>query len=189
MNKAVFGILMTLGVGVGALPLRADTYKVDPVHSSAVFKISHLGLSWIYGRFNDLSGEFMLDPANPAQASFSLTVKTESIDTNNPGRDKHLKSPDFFNAKQFPLISFKSTSVKAVDGGYDVTGDLTLHGVTRPITVAFRGGKTAEFPRGVQRTGFTADLELRRSEFGMDRMVGPAGDEVKIGVSFEGTKQ
>lgn len=189
MNKVVFGILMTLGALVGVLPASADTYAVDPMHTSAVFKISHLGLSWVYGRFNDVSGEFMLDPANPAQASFTLTLKTDSVDTNHAKRDGHLKSPDFFNAKQFPLITFKSTSVKPVDGGFDVTGDLTMHGVTRPITAALRGGKMAEFPKGVHRTGFTVDLDLRRSEFGMDRMVGPVGDEVKIGVSFEGTKK
>jgi polyisoprenoid-binding protein YceI len=189
MNKAVLGIVTTFGVLCAALPVRADTYAIDPMHTAAVFKISHLGLSWVYGRFNDVNGAFALDPANPANASFTLTIKTDSIDSGNAKRDGHLKSPDFFNSRQFPVISFKSTSVKPVAGGYDVTGDLTMHGVTKAITLALRGGKMAEFPKGVQRTGFTTDLELRRTEFGMDRMVGPVGDEVIIAVSFEGAKK
>jgi len=190
MRKSCFAAVTTLALTVAALPGRAaDNYSIDPMHTCAVFKIGHLGLSWIHGRFNDIAGEFVLDPADPAKASFTLTIKTESIDTNNGKRDGHLRSPDFFNAKQFPLLTFKSTAVKAVPGGYDVTGDLMMHGVTKSVTLPLRGGRTAEFPKGVQRTGFTTDAVLRRSEYGMDRMVGPVGEEVYISVSFEGVKK
>jgi len=189
MNRVVFTLVTLLGLTLAAPVARGDNYTLDPMHTSAVFKISHLGLSWVYGRFDDVNGNFTLDPNDPSKASFALTIKTESIDTNNAKRDGHLKSPDFFNAKQFPLIMFQSKSVKPVTGGYDVTGDLSLHGVTKEIKLELRGGRPAEFPKGVQRTGFTVDLVLRRSEYGMDRMVGPVGDEVYIAVSFEGTKK
>src|ERR1700687_5815575 len=94
-------------------PLRAaDEYKVDTAHSSVAFKISHLDLSWIHGRFNDYSGTFTIDPDDAGKSSFEMTIDTKSVDTNNKNRDNHLRSPDFFNAKQFPAITFKSTSVK-----------------------------------------------------------------------------
>jgi polyisoprenoid-binding protein YceI len=173
-----------------AVPVRAaDDYAVDAMHSGVSFKVSHLGLSWTYGRFNDLSGSFRIDPADPAQASFDLTVKAESIDTGNAKRDEHLRAPDFFNVKQFPLIQFTSTSVKAVAGGFDVTGNLTLHGVTKSVTLPLRGGRTAEFPKGVWRTGYTTEWTIRRSEFGMDKFGEAVGDEVFIAISFEGIKK
>src|SRR5947209_4378050 len=100
MMKSVFVGFLTIALSTAALPARAaDNYTIDAMHAAAVFKISHVGLSWTYGRFNDLSGEFALDNADPSRSSFTLTMKTESIDTNNPKRDGHLKSPDFFNVK------------------------------------------------------------------------------------------
>jgi len=169
--------------------VRADDYTVDDAHTAVVFKVEHLGLSWVHGRFNDVSGSFTIDKDDPAKSSFTLTVKAESIDTGNAKRDQHLRSPDFFNVKQFPLLSFKSTSVKAVKDGYEVTGDFTLHGETQSITFALKGGKQAEFPKGVQRTGFTTNLAIKRSDFGIKMFKGAVGDEVHISVSFEGVKK
>jgi polyisoprenoid-binding protein YceI len=172
-----------------AVPARAaDEYALDTMHAGVTFKISHLGLSWTHGRFGDLAGSFVLDP-DTAKCSFALTIKTESIDTANPKRDAHLRSPDFFNVKQFPTITFRSTAVKAVKDGYEVTGDLTLHGMTKPVTFTLLGGRTAEFPPGTPRTGFSTDLVLKRSEFGMEKFAGAVGDEVYVAVSFEGTKR
>src|SRR5262249_12086095 len=147
--------------------------------------------SSIPGRFNQLSGDFSIDPDDPNKCSFTMNINTESVDTNNPKRDAHLRSPDFFNAKQFPVISFKSTGVKAVANGYEVTGDLTMHGVTKPISVVLTGGRKAEFPPGVPRTGFSTDLTLKRSDFGVgaEKFAGALGDDVSIAVSFEGTKK
>jgi polyisoprenoid-binding protein YceI len=162
---------------------------VDAAHAAAVFKISHLGLSWTYGRFNDVRGEFILDAADPSKSSFALTIKADSVDTNQPKRDGHLKSPDFFNVKQFPVITFKSTAVKAVKDGYEVTGDLTLHGVTKSVTLSLRGGSMKEFPPGVHRTGFTSDAMVRRNEYGISGFPGAVGDEVYISVSIEGVKK
>jgi len=192
MRKCFFSaVLAALVLSVlGAARARAaDDYAIDGMHSGVNFKISHLGLSWIYGRFDGFSGDFTIDPDDPGKSSFAMTIKAESIDTNNPKRDDHLRSPDFFNVKQFPVISFKTTSVKAVNGGYEVTGDFTMHGVTKSITFPLMGGQKAEFPKGMQRTGYSTELTLKRSEFGIDKFAEMLGDEVRIAISFEGTKK
>ena len=166
----------------------ADNYQLDPAHTAVTFKISHLGLSWTYGRFNEVSGRFALDSADPSRTSFELSMKPESVDTANSKRDEHLRGPDFFNVKQFPVMSFTSKSVKPIQGGYEVTGDFTMHGATRSITFPLLGGRTAEFPPGVKRTGYSTEFKLKRSDFGMDKMVGAIGDEIDVAISFEGVK-
>jgi polyisoprenoid-binding protein YceI len=187
MRALPFAALLVLAA---AAPSRAaDDYVLDEMHTAATFKISHINLSWTYGRFDAVAGAFTIDADDAAKSSFELSIKTESIDTNNAKRDEHLRSPDFFNVKQFPTMAFKSTAVKAVDGGYEVTGDLTLHGVTKPVTFTLKGGKTAEFPKGVKRTGYSTDLKIKRSDFGMDKLLEAVGDDVYIAVSFEGTKK
>jgi polyisoprenoid-binding protein YceI len=191
MYQRVPGLVLTVVLALSAAaPARAaDNYTIDPVHSSVTFKIGHLGISSIYGRFGDVAGGFTLDADDAGKSLFGLSIKTESIDTNNADRDKHLRGPDFFNVKQFPTISFKSTSVKAIKDGYEVTGDLTLHGETKPVTFKLMGGKKAEFPKGTQRTGFTTELTIKRSDFGMDKFSEMLSDEVVIGIGFEGTKK
>lgn len=172
-----------------AASVRADDYNLDVTHAAASFQISHFGLSMTHGRFKDIQGSFTIDSAKPSASKFELIVKADSVDTDNAKRDEHLTGPDFFNTKQFPAITFKSTSVKSGKGGLEVTGDLTLHGVTKPITVKLSGGKTAEFPKGVNRTGYTTEFTIKRSEFGMDKMLEGIGDDVHLAVSFEGTKK
>lgn len=167
----------------------ADTYTVDPVHSSISFMISHAGISNIHGRFNDFSGKFTIDKADPAKSSFSLSIPIESIDTNNVKRDEHLRAPDYFNAKQFPTMSFQSTKVQAVEGGYEVTGDLTMHGVTKPISLKLKGGdKVVEFPKGTQRIGIVSAFSLLRSDFGITVEPKALGDEISIVVGIEAAK-
>jgi len=179
------GVLSTLGTSV----IRAQEYEVDPAHTAVTFQVSHLGLSWTHGRFNSVSGKFFLDRNDPGRSSFALTISTDSIDTGNKKRDDHLRSPDFFNAKQFPVISFQSTRVSAAEKGYDVTGNLTLHGQRRVVSFRLGGGGTAEFPRGVQRTGFSTRLRIKRSDFGMTNMLEAVGDDVYIDISFEGIEK
>jgi polyisoprenoid-binding protein YceI len=177
-------------LSAAAIPARAaDDYAMDGMHSGVTFKIQHLGLSWIYGRFDDFAGGFTIDADDAGKCLFGISIKAETIDTNNQKRDDHLRSPDFFNVKQFPTISFKSTAVKAIKDGYEVTGDLTLHGVTKPVTFKLNGGKKAEFPKNVQRTGFSTELTIKRSDFGMDKMLEAIGDEVYISISIEGVKK
>jgi polyisoprenoid-binding protein YceI len=183
-------VVVLCALGTAAAGRRAaEEYTVDALHAGVNFKISHLGLSWIHGRFNEFSGGFTLDPDDPGKCTFNLTIKTESIDTNNKKRDEHLSTPDFFNVKQYPTITFKSTAVKPAKDGYEVTGDLTLHGVTKPVTFTLVGGRKAEFPKGVQRTGFSTELVIKRADFGMDKFAGMLGEEVYASISFEGVKK
>jgi polyisoprenoid-binding protein YceI len=192
MHKRFLGLVLASLVFSAAVSARAaDNYIVDAAHTSVYFKISHLGLANVFGRFNEFSGNFTIDPADAAKCSFGMTIKTESIDTNQPKRDSHLRSPDFFNTKQFPAITFKSTGVKAIKDGYEVTGDLTMHGVTKPVKFEVLGGRTAQFPPGVQRSGFSSELSVKRSDFGVgaEQFGNALGDEVRIAIGFEGTKK
>src|ERR1700722_19623241 len=113
MRKNLFAMALTaaalLGLGMVAT---GDDYTIDTAHSGVVFKISHSELDWVFGRFNEFSGEFTIDPSDPSKSSFTMKIKPDSVDTNNAKRDGHLKSPDFFNTKQFPTMGFTSTSVK-----------------------------------------------------------------------------
>jgi polyisoprenoid-binding protein YceI len=170
-----------------SLSRAADNYEMDAMHTAVGFRISHLGLSWTMGRFNTVSGAFTIDPTDAGKCTFEMAIKTESIDTGNAKRDEHLRSPDFLNVRQFPQMSFKSSAVEAAKDGYTVTGDLTLHGVTKAVKFTLVGGRKAEFPKGVQRTGYSTELVLKRSDFGMDKMKEAIGDEVQISISFEGT--
>jgi polyisoprenoid-binding protein YceI len=186
LQMALAGVL---SFGLGTV-VKADDYTIDAVHSGVSFQISHVGLAYIHGRFDDFSGNFTIDTSDPTKSAFSLSIKSESVDTNNSKRDDHLRSPDFFNVKQFPTISFTSTSVKPIDGGYEVTGDLTIHGATKPVTFSLKGGASAEFPKGVSRTGFsTSQIVVKRSDFGVGKPMPILGDEVYVSISFEGTKK
>jgi polyisoprenoid-binding protein YceI len=170
--------------------LAADTFTADPVHSAVVFRVKHMNTSHSWGRFNDIAGKFSIDDSDPAQSQFAFTIKTASIDTNSAARDQHLKSPDFFNAVQFPTISFKSTGVtRASDGTYEVTGDLTLHGVTKPVRAKVVPTGTGKDMKGAPTAGIDASFIVKQSEFGMTKMVGPIGDDVWVNVSIEGVKK
>jgi polyisoprenoid-binding protein YceI len=167
--------------------VRADDYAIDPIHSSVTFKIKHLGVSYVFGRFDKFSGSFTIDPSDASKCSFNMSITTDSVDTNNTGRDNHLRSPDMFNAKQFPTMTFKSTSVKAAGEGYEVTGDLTMKDVTKSITFTLEGGKTAQM-RGKKLTGFWTDLIVKRSDFnvGGAQMANALGEDVHVAIAFEG---
>jgi polyisoprenoid-binding protein YceI len=187
-RRSVFSLALVLvATALLASGLRAaDTYKVDPVHSTVIFRINHLGTSWVYGRFDDVAGSFTVDDKTP---SFDFTVNADSVDTNNKQRDTHLKSADFFSVKEFPTITFKSTAVTSTgDKKFDVTGDLTLHGVTKSITVPLEFVGAADTKAG-PRAGYEAHFNVKRSDYGMDKMVGMVGDDVYLTVSFEGVKQ
>jgi polyisoprenoid-binding protein YceI len=188
-----FALLSLLGVGLLSVQtLAADTYKIDPVHATAIFRISHLGSSFVYGRFDDVEGTFTVDEQTPANVNFDVSIKADSVDTNSAARDKHLKSADFFSAKEFPTLTFKSTEVKSDgDKKYEVTGDLTIHGVTKSVIakVDFVGTADGTQMKMGFRAGYEAHLTIKRSDFGMDKLVGMVGDEVQLTVSMEGAKQ
>lgn len=171
-------------VPVSASPSVSSTFKVDAVHSSVLYRIKHLNAAWSYGRFNDVSGTFNIDDGG----AIDVTVKAASVDSANAKRDGHLQSPDFFSAKEFPEITFKSTSMtRTGDDTFEARGPLTLRGVTHDVTVAIE--KTGEGPgqRGQGKVqGFEARFTIKRTDFGINYMVGPLGDEVTLIVSLEG---
>lgn len=174
----------------GNAAFAADEYTYDPVHSSVSFKARHLDISWIHGRFNEVEGKFALDRENPAKSWFELVIKADSVDTANKARDEHLRQPDYFDTKQFPTLEFKSTAVKAVAGGYEVTGDFKMHGVTKKVTINVQGGKEITDARMVKRVGFATEFKLKRSDFNFDpKAIGPIGDEAIIIIDFEGTRK
>ena len=189
---SVWTLTLVIGAVVcagGKSATAADEYAYDLVHSSVSFKARHLDISWIHGRFNEVEGKFSLDREHPAKSTFELTIKADSIDTANQARDEHLRQPDYFDTKQFPTIEFKSTSTKPIDGGYEVTGDFTMHGTTKEITLVLMGGKEHEF-KGVKRVAFSTDLSLKRSDFGFDKKaIGPIGDEALIFIDCEGVRK
>jgi polyisoprenoid-binding protein YceI len=177
-------------VAFGAAARGADVFSVDPVHSSISFVTSHAGISYIHGRFNDYSGKFIIDKDDPAKSSFSLSIKVDSVDTGNQKRDEHLRAPDYFDAKQFPALTFQSTKVKKVDGGYEVAGDLTVHGITKQVTLKLKGGdKLVEFPKGTQRIGVQTSPSINRSDYDMKAGLPSLGDEVLIYIAIEAVKE
>ena len=167
--------------------VRADEYKIDPVHSAVIYKIMHFNVGNAYGRFNEPTGSVTVD--NGAPTAFTFEVKTDKVDTGNPKRDAHLKSPDFFNAKQFPAITFKSTGVKSSgDNKYEITGDLTMHGVTKSITVPITKTGEGDTKMMGYRTGWEAQVDLKRSDYGVNGLKDAIGDDVHLIISFEAVK-
>ncbi|MCB9741490.1 MAG: YceI family protein [Alphaproteobacteria bacterium] len=168
----------------------ADDYKVDGEHTSVLFNIKHFNAAWIYGRFNTVDGEWTLDAKDASKSKVQVTIQAESVDTNNEKRDKHLRNADFFNTAEFPEITFTSKSVKKLDGDkWQVKGDLTLHGVTKEVTVEFEQTGEGPDPWGGYRMGLHGEFSIKRSDYGITHMADGLSDEVRIIVSLEGKKK
>jgi polyisoprenoid-binding protein YceI len=187
--KRVSSFVAAAAVLLGAaIDASADTYTVDPVHSSVVFRIKHANTAYFYGRVTAPEGTINYDAANPEASTFSFTLKAANFDTANPQRDTHIKSQSFLNAAEYPTLTFKSTGVKKLETDkLEVTGDITIHGVKKPITVTVE--KTGEGTlQGRQLIGFEGSFTIKRSDFGITEMAGALGDDVRIMVSFEARK-
>ena len=175
---------------LSSLAQAAETYKLDPMHTSIVFRVKHLGVAYVYGRFNGPSGTFVFDETSPSKSAIEMQAETNNVDTAVEKRDTHLKSPDFFNTGEYPTVSFKSKSVKKLNEAvYEVSGDLTLLGKTRPITVEVNATGAGKDPWGNFRRGFETSFSIKRSDFGMTFMMGGVSDEVNLTVSVEGIRQ
>ncbi len=195
VSAAVVGLLTLLPVWTSATASAVGTasaagrFDVDNAHSSVLFGVKHLELSHVYGRFNKVSGKFTFEGKSLDDCSIYIKINAGSVDTNSKKRDRHLKSQDFFNSKQFRDITFKSTSFKQLEPSkYEVTGDLTLHGKTKSVTTVVEhtgtGDKGGNFGF---RSGFETTFTIKRSDFGMNYMIGGGlGDEVRLIVSIEG---
>jgi polyisoprenoid-binding protein YceI len=185
---------VTLALALPALALAEPvTYKVDADHSGVNFSIRHF-VSNVPGLFKDYDGTIVYDKDNPASSKVGFTVQAASIDTGNADRDKHLRSADFFDVEKFPTLTFTSTQVKAQDKDtLEVTGDLTLHGVTKKVTIPVDFLGTVKTPNG-EKAGFETSFTLNRKDYGIiwNRVMdaGPVlGEDVKITISVESDRQ
>jgi polyisoprenoid-binding protein YceI len=171
------------------------TYKIDKSHSEAIFQVRHL-VTKVRGRFTDFEGAIEYDEANPAASSVQFTINATSIDTAEADRDKHLRSADFFEVEKFPQITFRSTSIaKRGSETFDVTGDLTMHGVARSIVLPVAHLGKAKDPWGNERLGFEAETTLNRKDYGLSWNAALetggflVGEEVKVSIQIQAVGQ
>lgn len=189
MRRTLSALALAALAAVPSVHAAAVKYAIDPVHSYVLFSVVHLGASTNHGRFDKLSGTVIFDDADPAKSQIDITVDAASVNTGIPKRDDHLRSPDFFNARQFPTITFKSTAVKKLDAKrFEATGNLTLNGVTKVVSVPFNLIGTGKNMDGKEVIGADAQLTIKRSDYNVKALVGPVSDEVRLTISIEGIK-
>ncbi|AEX52821.1 YceI family protein [Rahnella aquatilis] len=186
----------TLGLTLASLLLAAGSataasYKIDKEgqHAFIEFRIKHLGYSWLYGSFNDFDGGFTFDEKDPAADKVNVTINTTSVFTNHAERDKHLRSAEFLNVGKHPQATFKSTSVKKEGENLAVTGDFTLNGVTKPLTLQAKLLGQGKDPWGGYRAGFEASGTLALKDYGITTDLGPASQNVELIISVEGVQE
>ena len=191
MLKNALAALVLGSALIGGQAMAAD-YAIDKQgqHAFVNFKISHLGYSWLWGTFKDFDGSFSFDAAKPEQSKVNVTLKTASVDTNHAERDKHLRSDDFLNVDKHPTATFESTSVKSTgEGTADITGNLTLNGVTRPVVIAAKFIGEGKDPWGGYRAGFEGTTSLSLKDFDIKMDLGPASQTVELIISVEGVRK
>jgi len=190
LSSLALASLLAAGAASADNAFPAGNYKIDPVHSVAYFEVGHAGgISRFMGRFNDISGDLVVGA--PEKSRVKVDVKVDSVDTRSEALDKHLKSPDFFNAVQFPTMTFSSTAVKLdASGAGTIAGNLTLRGVTKPVTFKLKAVGSGKGMKGEVRAGYVATATIKRTDFGMGYGVpGAATDEVDLRINIEGVKQ
>ncbi|MCG5478673.1 MAG: YceI family protein [Ensifer alkalisoli] len=182
----IASVLVATALSIG--PARARTYDIDIVHSNIVFFIDHLGFSRVVGVARDFGGNFEFDPAKPEASSLDVTVKVESISTNNKQRDSDIQGADWFNAAEFPDITFVGKAYERTgEKTGKVAGDLTIAGITQPATLDVTFNKEGENPWDKsQVVGFSAETTVKRSDFGLKTALGMIGDDVKLYIEIEG---
>jgi len=192
MLKKTLAALALGSILLGAGQTMAADYVIDKKgqHAFVNFKISHLGYSWVYGTFRDFDGSFSFDAAHPEASKVKVTLKTASIDSNQAERDKHLRSADFLNVDKYPTATFESTSVKPTgQNSFDIAGNLSLNGVTKPVVIAARFIGEGKDPWGGYRAGFEGSTTLKLKDFAIQKDLGPSSQEVKLILSLEGVRQ
>ncbi|MBI2993055.1 MAG: YceI family protein [Gammaproteobacteria bacterium] len=184
--SAIGAITMSLFM---AIPAAAANYEIDPSHAFIQFRISHLGYSVLNGRFNTFAGKFTWDKDKLPESGIEVTVQTNSIDSNWAERDKHLRGEDFLDVEKYPTAIFKSTKYTGDAKGGKLEGTLTLHGVTRPLTLDVKFIGEGPDPWGGYRAGFSATATLKRADFGMTYNLGPASETMDFDLFVEGIKK
>jgi len=193
--KRITVAMLAMLVGLAGAASAADTWTIDKAHSDVTFRIKHL-MSKVTGSFADFDGTITTDFANLGASSVSFTVQATSIDTKNADRDKHLRSADFFDVEKYPTISFTSSKItKTGEGSFDVTGTLTMHGVSKEITLPVTFLGAAQDPWGNTKAGFEIDTTLSRTDFGIvwNKALETGGfllgDEVEVTINLELAKK
>jgi polyisoprenoid-binding protein YceI len=189
--------LAAISLAAAAPAFAADTFVIDKGHSEVGFQVTHLGISKVRGRFRDFAGTIQVDPAKPESATVDLTIQVASIDTDNESRDKDLRSAEgFFDVAKFPTLAFKSSKVVArAKDRYEVTGTLTMHGVSKEVTLPVTVLGPVKDPWGNQKAGFETSITLNRKDYGltysklMDNGGFVVSDEVAVSISLEAKKE
>lgn len=190
IRRIVFSMIGLLLTGTTPVAFAADTYAVDPAHSSIVFRIKHLDIAYVFGRFNNVSGTLSFDPENDAGNSVRISVQAKDVDTGNAKRDAHLRGSDFFDSEQHAEIRFESETFKKTgENTYDISGTIHIMGTTQPVTVTAMKTGGGKDPWGGYRVGFTTTFTFQRSRFGMNNMLGSIGDDVELTVSVEAIRK
>jgi polyisoprenoid-binding protein YceI len=193
-TKALFGAAVVAAAGMAHA--QTSTWKIDPAHSEADFSVRHMGISNVHGHFGGINGTLMLDEKDLTKSAVNATIDTTTVDTGTAQRDTHLKSPDFFDVAKFPTMTFVSKKLTDDGGKKTLVGDLTLHGVTKSVTLDLEGpSKEQADPYGKTRRGFSATTSIHRQDFGLvwggnlksgDAVV---GDDIKVELDIEVVKQ
>jgi polyisoprenoid-binding protein YceI len=174
--------------------MSASKWDFDFVHSSISFHVRHLMVSKVHGRFQKWDGVLELDESDLTKSRFDVTIDAASIDTKEDKRDAHLRSPDFLDVETFPVITFKSKQIERDGDAYKVTGDITIHGVTKEVELEVEGGEQVKDPWGGTRTGFSAKAKLNRKDFGLTWNLAleaggfVVGDKLEISIEIEAIK-
>ena len=195
MKSVFIALTCLLALGVAASTgVAADTFTIDPNHSSIGFTVKHMVVTKVKGGFDEYAGTILYDDKDLTKSSVEVTIKTASIDTNTPRRDDDLRSPNFFDAAKYPEITFTSRRIEKSGDGYTAIGDLTMHGVTKEINMPFTIAGTVTDPMGNTRLGLSAQTSLNRQDYGitwskkLDNGGLVAGDEVQISIEVEAVK-
>lgn len=189
LSKTKTACMLVSMAFAAARPVAADNYVLDDQHTSVVFAANHFGYSYTYGMFGKYKGAFSIDMNNPAAGKFQFAIDAASLDTKSAKRDEHLRGPDFFNVKQFPEITFQSTGIAANGRKLNVTGNLTMHGVTKQIVLPLTYLGAGKGPYGKERIGFYSSFKVKRSEFGIKAFIPNVSDDISLTISFEGLKK
>ncbi len=194
MKRNFISLLALAGLSLAGAMAQAQTssWTIDPAHSSVEFQIRHLGVSNVRGSLSGVKGTVQLDDKDVTKSSANATIETSTVSTSNDARDKHLKSPDFFDVAKFPQISFKSSSFSNSSGKLQMTSDLTMNGVTKPVTLEVDGPAPPQKGMGGKTvSGFSATGTVKRSDFGFGSKYAPPmlGDDVKFTIDLEIGKQ
>lgn len=190
--KTLTTSLLVAGLTLGSSTLMAADYVIDTkgAHAFIQFRVQHLGYSWLYGRFNDFSGKFSYDEAAPEKAAIEVNINTNSVDSNHAERDKHLRSDDFLDVTKYPEAKFVSSSYSpGKDGTGTLKGNLTLHGVTKPVEIEVESIGAGKDPWGGYRRGFEGKTRFTMADFGIMKDLGPKSKDVEMILSLEGVRQ